>query len=349
MVALSFRFPHHGKYASYHRLLDYLEPQDRAVDASLPLAIYHNRYLNRRDMASRGWRWFKEAEAWRIAKATGSTWVHYLYPEHGYFRGARQRQLNQKILFSCHLPEWNVEQIKDRLKLFVDGLRQADGIILMSPNDEDYYARMAPQAKVSFIPHGVDLHYFSPDPGKEKAASGPFRLLTVGNMLRDFPRLAAVLRHAVQRKPDLEMEFHVVANTASLAELRKLAGEEAWRLVKPHHGISDEALRDLYRSSDLLFLPLISATANNALLESMAVGLPVFVSDLSACRAYAKDCAFYFSDDLDAADIHAALGNLLADRGRLGEVAGKARRLAEEELGWEVIVKRHKRFMESIS
>jgi len=345
MVALSFRFPHHGKYSSFHRLLDYLDPNDRAVDATIPLSIYHNRYLNRRDIAGRAWRWIKEAEAWRVAKAENCPWLHYLYPEHGYFNGSRRKKKDQRILFSCHLPKSKLEEVKGRLKPFMEGLRCADGIILMSPEDRDYYASMAPQAHVTFIPHGIDVHYFSPGTARTPADEGNFRVLTVGNMMRDFPRLAAVIRRAADERSSIE--FHVVANAGTLNKLRNLVGENAWPMVRPHHGISDEALRDLYRGCDILFLPLISATANNALLEAMAVGLPIFVSDLPACRSYAKDCAIYFPTDLDEVDLLGALGKFSADRGQLAEMAGKARSLAKEELSWEVIVGRHTDFMKS--
>lgn len=345
MVALSFRFPHHGRYSSYHRLLDYLDPQDRAVDATIPLAVYHNRYLNWRDMAGRTWRRFKEAEAWRIANAENSRWMHYLYPEQGYYNGFSRKKKDQRILFSCHLPELVVEEFKGKLKYLVEGLRRADGIILMSPNDRSYYEEMAPQARIAFIPHGIDVHYFSPRTAREPRGSANFRVLTVGNMMRDFPRLAGVIRRAASE--GLEIEFNVVAKLGVLNNLRKLVGEEAWPRVRAHHDISDEALRDLYHGCDLLFLPLLAATANNALLEAMAVGLPIFASDLPACRAYAKDCAAYFPADLDEPGLLAALGDFSSDRGRLARMAGMARMLAETELSWEVIAKRQEEFMRS--
>jgi glycosyltransferase involved in cell wall biosynthesis len=50
--------------------------------------------------------------------------------------------------------------------------------------------------------------------------------------------------------------------------------------------IEDAALAGLYRAADVLFLPLIESTANNALLEGIASGLPAVVTDLAAVRAY---------------------------------------------------------------
>lgn len=43
-------------------------------------------------------------------------------------------------------------------------------------------------------------------------------------------------------------------------------------------GISDEQLRNLYRTSKCMFLPLESFTANNAILEAAAMGCPIIVA-----------------------------------------------------------------------
>ena len=51
--------------------------------------------------------------------------------------------------------------------------------------------------------------------------------------------------------------------------------------VVMHGRLDDEALRRLYAKADLLFLPLVDGTANNALLEAMAMGLPVVSTNIS--------------------------------------------------------------------
>jgi glycosyltransferase involved in cell wall biosynthesis len=56
--------------------------------------------------------------------------------------------------------------------------------------------------------------------------------------------------------------------------------------VHTHRGIDDDTLAELYRNADVLLLPLTDSTANNALLEGMASGLPLVATDLPAVRAY---------------------------------------------------------------
>ncbi|HZA96711.1 MAG TPA: glycosyltransferase, partial [Burkholderiaceae bacterium] len=51
-------------------------------------------------------------------------------------------------------------------------------------------------------------------------------------------------------------------------------------------------LRAVYQESDLLFIPLTKVTANLAVLEGMAAGLPVLSTELPAMGLYLNDqCA----------------------------------------------------------
>jgi glycosyltransferase involved in cell wall biosynthesis len=344
MVSLSFRFPHHGKYSSYHRLLDYGAEEDIRVDASLSKAVQGSALLNPRGIATRTWRKLKEAQAWHLARSRDEAWVHYFYPEQGYYRGVKFRRAGQKILFTCHLPKEVHERARTKLVHYAEGLKAADGIILMSPDDLDYYAAVAPRARVTFIPHGIDIHRFTPAEGRERKTGEVIELLTVGNMEREFERLAAVIREADEM--DAPLRFNVVALPHYLGVLKGFTGEKAWRRVRALSGIDDDALLDLYRSCDLLFLPLRAATANNALLEALATGLPMLLSDLPACRAYARDCAIYFPAEEGAAGLVERMAG--TDIAGLREMAAAGRVLAERELAWEIIAARQREFMRSI-
>ena len=55
---------------------------------------------------------------------------------------------------------------------------------------------------------------------------------------------------------------------------------------KIYQGIDDNTLLKLYQRSSLLLLPMRYATANNALLEGIACGLPVVSTRLPGIKAY---------------------------------------------------------------
>lgn len=342
MLALSFRFPHHGVYSSYHRLLAYLAPPNAAVDATLP-AVCYSRYLNPRGVTHRTWLRLAELRAWKIARRDGHEWLHYLYPEHGYFQGAELRSTASQIAISCHLPRGVIERGIDRLDGLSNALVAASAVIVMSPDNIDYYARLAPAARTVFIPHGVDVHYFTPGE-KPVVARGGRRLLTVGNMLRDFETLGNVIDCAAARgEPWI---FTVIANQDRLTRLSNALSSAGRRLLEPLCGISDRQLLRIYQTSDVLYLPLLEATANNALIEAMACGLPVVVSDLPATRAYGGDAVTYLSSK-DATDACDLLREVLKSDAGLAASRARCRKHAKDYLAWEVVARQHRAFLGS--
>jgi glycosyltransferase involved in cell wall biosynthesis len=144
------------------------------------------------------------------------------------------------------------------------------------------------------------------------------RCITVGHWLRDWKTFAAVAGAMT------DVEFDVVAN-------RDLS-IEALPNVRMHRSIADLELANLYRAADILFLPLLQSTANNALLEGMASGLAVVATDLEAVRAYVPD-----GDGLllpgRADDFVQAIRALQSNPVRREELRRKAR-VRSEALAW---------------
>jgi glycosyltransferase involved in cell wall biosynthesis len=341
MIALSFSFAHHGRFSAYHHLLDYLNEEDVAVDASMPAWTYRKPF-NLRGWSQTAWRAHKERQAYGFARSGHHEWLHYLYPEQGYRHGRHLRQKGLKIAMSCHLPHSVIESLGTECDIFKEGLSIADALILMSPDDLNDYRRLAPNAKIAFIPHGIDIHHFKPADYENSVRRGHATILTVGGMLRDFETLAQVIEIAASRK--VPRKFQVITSKALLERLRLRLSESARRYFEPLHGISDDELLKRYQQADLLYLPLLSATANNAVLEAMACGLPMLLSDLPACRAYAAETADYVKccdPDEAFARIEAMVGNPEILREKSFEV----RKRAVTHLAWETILDQHRKFL----
>ncbi len=83
--------------------------------------------------------------------------------------------------------------------------------------------------------------------------------------------------------PDVCLDCVVPRAARFNSELTRLAMDDR---VRWHTGISAEELRKLYQQASLLFLPLIDATANNALLEALACGLPVISTEVGGTHEY---------------------------------------------------------------
>jgi len=206
---------------------------------------------------------------------------------------------------------------------FVNGdlLRWFDHIVLVSPSQVPFFVQYVPEDRIDVILHGVDVEFFSP--AISRGETRDFHCLTVGHWLREWN----VLRQIANALPD--MTFDVVPAGRQI-DFGGLAN------VHLHHSIDDASLAEVYRRADVLLLPLIDATANNALLEGMASGLPVVVTDLPAIRTYLSSGGVFVPNNSVDGFI-AALQSLKRDTG-LRHALGRTVRARAEQLAWPRLV-----------
>jgi len=111
--------------------------------------------------------------------------------------------------------------------------------------------------------------------------------------------------------------------------------------------LSDEELRCAYWEADLLLLPLTDATANNAILEAMACGLPVVSTDVGGVAEALGAEAGVLCPPRDPAALAEAVGALAAAPERRAEM-GRAGRSRAETLSWLRIAALHHDFYQTI-
>jgi glycosyltransferase involved in cell wall biosynthesis len=200
-------------------------------------------------------------------------------------------------------------------------LKWFDQIVLVSPCQVPFFRQYVPADKLHVILHGVDTDFFHP--ANRNAVTDNIHCITVGHWMRDWNVFKAV---ALQLR---EFTFHVV--TTSIKEIPDLPN------IRVYSGVDDGTLATLYKSADILFLPLVQCTANNALLEGIACGLPAVVTDLESVRAYLPNSEGIFvgSDCVNAfVEALQRLGRDVGLRYRMGARA----RMRAEELAWRRIV-----------
>jgi glycosyltransferase involved in cell wall biosynthesis len=147
--------------------------------------------------------------------------------------------------------------------------------------DQKCFFRDQLNIPISKIHHGVNLDFFKPLSHKSENQS----ILFVGSWQRDFQLLMELILKVRRTHPHIV--FHLVVPLKSrTAELYKVAKDSK---VFFHQGLTAEALRSLYHAAACVVLPLISATANNTLLEAMATETPIIVSESSETRYYAEN------------------------------------------------------------
>jgi len=127
------------------------------------------------------------------------------------------------------------------------------------------------EERTAVIPPGLDLQRWQP-PNRTERKPGPLRLLFVGG---DFRRkggsiLIDVFRESLRGSCELD-----------LVTREEVTAESD---IRVHHGLNagSEPLLELYRNADIFVLPTLADCQPIALLEAMAMRLPVVTTRLAA-------------------------------------------------------------------
>lgn len=331
------RWAHWGPHAGIVRYFDYLDREafvihdtptpfddESGIQPKRPLRDWARGFLRHHRMP-----WYTLGDlaaefdaALRILRRQADV-VHFLDPEHGLqflplWLQRLPRRWRPRVVATFHQPPDLLPQILRR-----DVIAALDHVTVVSPDQVPYFESCLPADRISVILHGIDTTFFTPGP--PRPASNTWTCITVGHNLRDFAALRAV---AERLQADATMRFHVVTSETT--------GVEDLPNVTMHRGVSDEELRRLYQTADVLLLPLKSATANNALLEGFACGLPAVTTDLPAIRAYASDRAAILVEKNDPDRLIAGVQRLREDHALCAQYRAGARQRALE-LQWEQI------------
>jgi glycosyltransferase involved in cell wall biosynthesis len=223
-----------------------------------------------------------------------------------------------KFVSTLHQPE---SVLKDLVS--IARLSKMDRVIALCEPQRKYIESLVAEDVVDLIPHGIHTDFFVPPASRDPSSDGvktPLRLVAVGAWLRDYETLFRAM-HLLDAR-GVQVELDIVGGPAS--------APSSLKAVRLHRGIDDEALRDMYAQADALCLPLMDATANNALLESMACGLPIVITGIGGTTECAsEDCAI-FTQPGDPSSVASAVTALASDpdlRRRMG-AAARARSLA---------------------
>lgn len=333
-------FPHWGAYSGINRFVTYMDPTRFRVDvhrvmdddSGLPIPFKGIRQWLRNRVTRHGMEWYKLSDlAAEMRAVPGCLFnridiVHFLDGEHtaqflpGWLR--RMPRSRTKTVASYHQPP----DLLDRL-IRRDVVDRLDRVMVVSPEQADYFLEFFPKDRVVFVLHGIDTDYFRP---LEKAnPHGAFRCITTGQWLRDWDAVRAVARELVSYS---DIEFHLVTGGET--------GMESFRNVTLYRNIGDAELLALYQGANLLFLPLTSATASNTLLEGIACGLPVVSTRLESVKAYVPGPEAILVPDNHPADLTEAILRLYRDPEECRKMGREARKRAEA-LDWRIIAREY--------
>lgn len=320
IAVLSTVWPHHAKRSGYHPVMKGL---------GVGLRVHHMRLVP----ASVA-RWFAPEEPdtpFQIAMAMKLTRCDRLLVIDGDFQLKLiknvQRLATAKIFAVFHqIPRALEQRLAEALPLHIDGA------ICVAKCQIPLVQSVAPPGKTWFVPHGVDTDFFTP--GGQRAARPT--VLCVGYHQRDFDTL--------RKSADLIMEAVPSAVIRLVAPPSLLPPSLDLGKIELVAGLSDEQLREEYRQAWVLLLPLLDTTANNSLLEGMACGTPIVVTDTGGIRDYVGPATAGLCPISDAKAHASATIDLLRDPARR-DVAARSARAQAENFAWPKIRAQLRRIM----
>jgi phosphatidylinositol alpha-mannosyltransferase len=191
------------------------------------------------------------------------------------------------------------------------------------------------QAPWEIVPNGVDTTFFHPNGARTQ--DRPPRLLWLGRIepRNDLGTVLAALPRILERHPDAELT--VVGDGPWRGRLERAARPlgPAVRFV----GYAGAERPAYYAGADVYLCPTTRASFGVTLLEAMACGTPLVVSNIPAFRDLAGEGGAMFAPCGDAAAWAAAVNSLLDDAPRRNAMS-RAGRAVAERYAWPVVAQR---------
>lgn len=348
-----FSWQLHARHSGYHQIVRYLAPAEAGAAPRLSPPARLLRAI------MKGWpqrRWLApfiletisgtplysadslaaEADAaWPIAFRRRQVF-HFIYGDHSYrYAGCTPRLKGSRLVATYHLPPALLDSHAFARRR--GHLHRLDAVIAVASNQADYFARLIPRERVFVVPHGIDTDFFRP-----RGAAGPGDpdlCLFVGDHLRDFATLQAVIRILNARRPRTRFVLVTPARNSAL-----VSGASN---VVIENGLSDEDLRLRYQTAALHLQPMKDCTANNSILEGMACGLPTLATDIGGVRDYLDQTCSVLVPPGDPDRMAGEAMALLEDPARL-RVLSEGSRASALKLEWSLIAARLRQVYDAV-
>jgi glycosyltransferase involved in cell wall biosynthesis len=331
VLLLNSSIQHFGRYSGYDRMFDFLKEDIDFIYNDEQPGWLKRKFINRKlwpsyDQNKYGpyhyySKYVEEYLAFNKALRTNPDVIHFTFAEDslGYFSDVRSKLPGTiKLVGSVHQPpSWWKMTNKN-----IQTLKCLDALIVLSQEAKNYFETYLPN-KVHFLPHGVDTGFFVPANRKENRSA--FKCLFVGNWLRDFTYFVDTVHRLNATYSNIEFNIvypHQPEPTHPLFQLIRYDN------INWYRNISDEQLLHLYQQVDVLFLPLLNCTANNALLEAASCYLPVITTQCGGVNDYFPDDLIYSIKKNNMQETMDIFGYLLHPENKM-KIAAKSEQLGK--------------------
>lgn len=336
-----FRHGHHSPHSGYSRITEYgekfLNSQTIPVNKPLPRWLLRDRLYWRLARGTLGYTREAIAAELKVARhilSERDCIYHFLYGESNYhYAGQLNGLRGSRIVATFH----HIPSSIQKVELIDWHLRQLAALICVGTNQIDYFSSFLDPKKLHFIPLGIDVEYYQPP--ASSMDRDPDLCIVVGENHRDFLTLRGVIELVSYLRP--QTRFVCVMPPKGIPQLGTHPNLEA------RSGISEDELLKLYQTASLMVMPLRDATANNAVLESMACGLPMVISDIGAVRDYVGSEGAAVVPAFDARTMAEKIIELLANPSQRNDIGEKAR-TQSLKFSWPLMIEQLKCVYDSL-
>lgn len=339
------RIKHHAKHSGYSSVYEYMRlPHAEgglisSIALKLPASIkWRLHTLRPQPVGDEGL--VPELKAISTTASSKPGICHFIYGEDTYFYTPLWQHKNKKIVATFHYPPVRLNERVNRVLL-----KRLNAVLLMSESQRSWFEDYLPKDKIHVIHHQVNTDFFTPAETESSAKQNDkIRIICLGGILRDMKLLHQVVIDLNEQLGVEKVQFDF------LMPKKERAAFEQFENVTIHSGISDEELRSLYQKATLGFMPLIDCTANNAVLEMMACGIPIVCSDVGGISDYIDDKgAIMFSPSITSADISQQIQVLCSDAERLISMGQSNRVKAVEQFSLQATSEKLTSFYQLLS
>lgn len=216
--------------------------------------------------------------------------------------------------------------------------KKSAGVIFLSSYSKEIVEKTFRrfQARRVIIPHGIDKKFFQEPrdqlPIDHYTQQNPFKIIYVStiDLYKHQWNVVKAVSYLIKLGYPIRLDLYGPSNKKALKILEKAIDkyDQERNLIQYNHEIKHSKILDIYKTADLSIFSSSCETFGQIVLESMASGLPIACSNLSAMPEILGDGGVYFNP-LDIEDIQNSLKTLIDSNKKREEVARKAYKRAE--------------------
>lgn len=292
--------------------------------------------------------------------------VHFHLTSIGLMVSLLNRGLRKRMLYTCHLGEWQLAterlSLVERIHLLLDPylMRRVRRVIALNDAARERFVSIGKvkAEAIVVLPNGVDTDFFAPDAEAAEGAQreyglvGRLTVLFVGRLAR-IKGVEYLLRAAdtvINEFGCRNACFVLVGSPGFDATEKPISMEEATNFIGERHlqdyvrltgPLPMDEVRTLYAAADVFVLPSLAEGDPLVTLEAMASGKPVIGTRVGAIPHHIRDgWNGFIVEPGHERQLAERIKRLLDNADERRMMGANSRKYAEEELDWKRVAEK---------